>query len=185
MNFARNNQQNTTAQLDHFFNKSQYPCLSVCVYNLIPSCSVCNQRKSNKKENIFYPYTESFNDSAKFRYLGINNDDDKSQDFFHTSRIKLDIVAIKNEEKVKKHIEVFNLQSLYNEHKDIVSELLIKREIYPDSYIDELAQNYSGVFKNREDLLRLITCGYVEDKDLDKRPLSKLIKDISEELELI
>jgi hypothetical protein len=47
-------------------------------------------------------------------------------------------------------------------------------------------QNYEGsLFKNREDLMRLITCGYVNDEDLHKRPLSKLIKDISEELELL
>jgi hypothetical protein len=50
----------------------------------------------------------------------------------------------------------------------------------------ELMQNYEGtLFKNEEDILRLITCGYVDDKDLHKRPLSKLIKDISEELELL
>ena len=42
-----------------------------------------------------------------------------------------------------------------------------------------------GLFKNREDLLRLISGGYINDEDINKRPLSKLIKDISEELGLI
>ena len=75
---------------------------------------------------------------------------------------------------------------VYENHKDIVAELLQKREIYSDSYIDDLLNQYEGsLFKNREDLLRLITCGYVSDEDLHKRPLSKLIKDISEELKLI
>ena len=185
VNFSKDK---TTAQLDHFFDKSTYPYLAISIYNLIPCCGTCNQRKSSKKVNIFYPYLESFNDSAKFSYLGIKTKDKlekESIDFFNPNRIKFEIKAINNKEKVDENIEVFNLQNLYEEHKDIISELLQKSIIYNDSYIDELANNYSGLFKNREDLLRLITYGYVSDEDLNKRPLSKLIKDISEELELI
>lgn len=39
--------------------------------------------------------------------------------------------------------------------------------------------------KNEEDLLRLIFGGYISDEDLHKRPLSKLTKDILEQLEII
>ena len=47
-------------------------------------------------------------------------------------------------------------------------------------------KNYSGtIFSSRDELMRLITCGYVNDEDINKRPLSKLIKDISEELEFV
>ncbi|WP_294880006.1 hypothetical protein, partial [Sulfurimonas sp. RIFOXYB12_FULL_35_9] len=84
------------------------------------------------------------------------------------------------------NLNVFELKDLYDNHKDIILELIQKAEIYNESYIDELMQKYEGtLFKNREDLLRLVTCGYVSDEDLHKRPLSKLIKDISEELNLI
>ncbi|MDZ7817233.1 MAG: hypothetical protein U5K55_00905 [Aliarcobacter sp.] len=80
----------------------------------------------------------------------------------------------------------FELKDLYSNHKDIVLELIQKREIYPDSYIDDLFHQYEGtLFKNREDVLRHITGGYIDDIDINKRPLSKLIKDISEELDLI
>jgi len=184
-NFIKNNKQEATAQLDHFFDKKKYPYLSVSLFNLVPSCSTCNQRKSSKEENIFYPYLESFNDCAKFKYGGIKTDEENKLDFFDSKRLSLKIEATKNNNKVDKHIEVFNLKKLYNEHTDIVSELILKRQIYSDSYIDELFQLYEGtLFKNREDLLRLITCGYMSDEDIDKRPLSKLIKDISEDLEL-
>ena len=72
------------------------------------------------------------------------------------------------------------------QHPLIEIELIQKREIYPDSYIDDLFHQYEGtLFKNREDLLRIITGGYIDDIDINKRPLSKLIKDISEELDLI
>ena len=93
---------------------------------------------------------------------------------------------LSNKDKVERHIKVFNIKNLYSEHKDIVSELLQKRVIYSDDYLESLLDEYEGkLFNNKEHLLRLITNGYIEDKDLNKRPLSKLIKDISEELDLL
>jgi hypothetical protein len=183
-NFTKSGNHEATAQLDHFFDKSSYPYLAVSAYNLVPSCSTCNQRKSAKQLDVFYPYTESFNEYAKFEYT--LQPITKTGTFFDEEQIKLDIKSIKNSKRVEEHIEVFNLRNLYNEHKDIVSELLVKAEIYNESYIDELFNQYEGtLFKNREDLMRLITCGYITDEEINKRPLSKLIKDISEELELI
>lgn len=185
-NFKKGKDLNATAQLDHFFDKKTYPFLAVSVYNLVPSCSTCNQRKSAKQEDIFYPFLESFNNHAKFEYKGIKNKEDSNGNFFDEDRILLELKPISEDEKVKNHIEVFNLQNLYNEHKDIVSEILIKSEIYNESYIEELMQNYEGtLFKNEEDLLRLIFGGYVSDEDLGKRPLSKLTKDMLEQLEII
>ena len=185
-NFKKGKDLNATAQLDHFFDKKTYPFLAVSVYNLVPSCSTCNQRKSAKQEDIFYPFLESFNNHAKFEYKGIKNKEDSNGNFFDKDRILLELKPISEDEKVKNHIEVFNLQNLYNEHKDIVSEILIKSEIYNESYIEELMQNYEGtLFKNEEDLLRLIFGGYVSDEDLGKRPLSKLTKDMLEQLEII
>ncbi|WP_323658038.1 hypothetical protein [Aliarcobacter butzleri] len=77
-------------------------------------------------------------------------------------------------------------------------ELIIEKKEYKSIFPDNInitaivGENRSGkssllesLFKNREDLLRLITGGYIDDTDINKRPLSKLIKDISEELELI
>ncbi|MDX9960049.1 MAG: hypothetical protein RBS32_01020 [Aliarcobacter sp.] len=189
LNFQKKGKENATAQLDHFFDKKKYPYLAISIYNLVPSCGTCNQRKSTKQENIFYPYLESFNNSVKFSLKGIKSRDElkkESIDFFDEKRIELDYKILSDKDKVEKHIEVFNIKNLYNEHKDIVSELLQKRVIYSDDYLESLLDEYEGkLFNNKEHLLRLITNGYIEDKDINKRPLSKLIKDISEELDLI
>ena len=189
LNFDKKGKENTTAQLDHFFDKNKYPYLAISIYNLVPSCGTCNQRKSTKQEDIFYPYTESFNDSVKFSLKGIKSRNElllKNPDFFDEKRIELDYKIINKKKKVDKHIEVFNIKNLYNEHKDIVSEILQRRVIYSDDYLESLLDEYEGkLFNNKEDLLRLITSGYVENEDINKRPLSKLIKDISEELDLI
>ena len=189
LNFQKKGKENATAQLDHFFDKKKYPYLAISIYNLVPSCGTCNQRKSTKQENIFYPYLESFNNSVKFSLKGIKSRDElkkENLDFFDEKRIELDYKILNDKDKVEKHIEVFNIKNLYNEHKDIVSELLQKRVIYSDDYLESLLDEYEGkLFNNKEHLLRLITSGYIEDKDINKRPLSKLIKDISEELDLI
>ncbi|CAA6805563.1 MAG: Unknown protein [uncultured Sulfurovum sp.] len=177
-NFTKNNQQNATAQLDHFFDKGTYPYLAVCLYNLIPSCSTCNQRKSSKKVDILHPYYESFDKKVKFD-LKIND-----STFYHSLKgFKIDINT--KDKKAEKSIEVFNLKQLYENHKDIVLELIQKEAIYNESYLDELLTQYEGIlFKNREDLQRLISGGYVSDDEIGKRPLSKLVKDISDELGL-
>lgn len=188
-NFIVNfNKNETTVQLDHFFDKSTYPYLAISLYNLIPSCSTCNQRKSSSKKEILYPYEDDFNKKAKFTHFFNNKNEENNQySIFSKERISLDLNPInKDDLKTENTIETLRLKELYNEHKDIVVELIQKAEMYNDSYIDELMTNYEGtIFKNREDLMRLITCGYINDEDINKRPLSKLIKDISEELGLI
>ena len=175
--------KSTRPDFDHFYDKGTHPILALSFYNLIPSCILCNSRlKSTAKFSInthLHPYKDSFNDYAKFKLKIINSM------FFYDENgfdLKLETNNLKSE-NIKKD---FALETLYQEHKDIALELIQKAQIYNESYIDELYQKYEGtLFKNREDLLRLISGGYIEDKDINKRPLSKLIKDISEELDLI
>ncbi|WP_428739757.1 hypothetical protein [Sulfurimonas sp.] len=52
-NFRKHNSLEATAQLDHFFDKKTYPYFAVSIYNLIPSCQTCNQRKSTKQNEIY------------------------------------------------------------------------------------------------------------------------------------
>lgn len=170
------------ATFDHYYSKTNYPFLAISFYNLIPCCHICNSKFKHTKDFYtiphLHPYEDDFNSLVKFQFTIKDNS-------FYYKHNGFDIKISSSNQKVQNTIDTFRLNDLYQNHKDIVLELIQKRNIYPDSYIDELAQNYSGLFKNREDLLRLITCGYIENKDLDKRPLSKLIKDVSEELELI
>jgi hypothetical protein len=46
--YSRGNR--TTAQLDHFFCKAEYPMFSLSFYNLIPCCPACNRIKSAETE---------------------------------------------------------------------------------------------------------------------------------------
>ena len=60
-------------------------------------------------------------------------------------------------------------------------ELICKKIHYPKSYINEL----SSFGFTKEEVYRFLFCNYQKDEDLSKRPLSKLIKDINEELGFI
>lgn len=58
--------------LDHFFPRSEYPFLSICLYNLIPCCSICNTKKGEEILN-FSPFMKSDEDSnLKFEFDFIN-----------------------------------------------------------------------------------------------------------------
>ena len=160
-------------QIDHFFPKDKYPYLGVSFYNLIPSCSVCNgtTAKGNKnsyKDNLVSPYKIK-NDDFKFGF------DIKSINNFPPKLI----------EKIDINDEYFKLEDFYKHHGDIVHELYTK--LYKEDtkeHFDSLRKSLSGIGFDEAEIYRFITCGYLEDEDLHKRPLSKLIKDITKELEL-
>jgi len=180
---TENNTQITRPEFDHFYDKATYPVLSLSFYNLIPSCHICNSTiKGTKKfsyKTHMNPYSDNFDSVAKF-YLNI-----KDSTFYY----KIDgfDISLKTEdERAENNIQSFKLNELYQNHKDIVLELIQKQSMYNDSYIDELLKEYEGtLFKNKEDLQRLISGGYVSDEEIGKRPLSKLIKDITNELGII
>ncbi len=170
-------------EFDHFYDKATYPILSLSFYNLIPCCHICNSilkgRENFSFKSHIHPYHDSFDKEAKFS-LKIND-----STFYHDIK-GFDIELKDMSHKAKKSSEVFEIKERYKQHKDLLLELIKKNAIYNESYLDELMAQYEGtLFKNKEDLQRLITCGYVSEEEIGKRPLSKLIKDISKELDLI
>lgn len=182
----------TRPELDHFFNKSDYPYLGLSFYNLIPSCHICNHIKSDKifslKDNI-HPYVESFGEFIKFSIQPTD------VCFIHNLPSKFSIKLKKannlnptDEEKFKRaknNIDVLKIEDLLNEQKDYVSEIILKNHIYTEEYIDSIFSAYTNLFTKESDLMRVLLSNYVTDEELGKRPLAKLTKDIAEELGLI
>lgn len=169
-------------EIDHFYPKSLYPYLAVSYFNLIPSCQTCNgfgakgQVDTLNDKKIAHPYEVNVND-FKFTYIP------KIIDFMQVKKEKyiFNDFEIKFAKSNQYSLDVFKLKELYEQHHDSVLELLIKKTIYTKSYIKELKDNFR--FTDSE-IYRLLLCNYEKDEDLHKRPLSKLIKDISEELGL-
>ncbi len=161
-------------QIDHFYPKSKYPYLGLSFYNLIPSCSVCNGTtakgdKDSFKDNLISPY-EISNDDFKFSF-----------DFLTVNDLQ-----VRLDTKIPMHNEYFKLEEFYKHHNDVADELYTK--LYREDtkeHFDSLRKSLSGIGFDEAEIHRFITCGYLDDEDLHKRPLSKLIKDISEELGLV
>ncbi|MDD2829829.1 MAG: hypothetical protein PHW18_09680 [Sulfuricurvum sp.] len=169
-------------EIDHFYPKSIYPFLAMSFYNLIPSCQICNHTKKDKdafQDNLKSPYEITLIDFG-FKYIP------KNINYYQLKRQKIkenDIeIQLKTGNGVDKNNEYFKLDKLYEQHTDIVIDLLVKKTIYTKSYIRELKENFKFT---DDEIYRYLLCNYQKDEDLHKRPLSKLIKDISEELGLV
>ena len=173
-----------TSQIDHFYPQANFPFLALSFYNLVPTCGWCNFVKGNKWNTnpnnfVIHPYDNRFNFDANFLVKIIDSK------FYY----KADSLKIEFQEdlpsRVKNHIEAFHLKDLYSKHNDYALELIQKKYAYSESYIDSLFKQYEGtLFKNREDILRLVTNNFVEEENLSKRPLSKLTRDIVRQLDL-
>ena len=166
----KNNDKIRRAELDHFFPKSVYPFLAVNFYNLIPSCSTCNKLKSNDDlPQLLNPYDSKVKD-IKFNFW-LNN-----VNFLDEENIKIEIKNLPQE-----NLDTFQLDRIYQAHTDVVVELILKQMHYPESYVQELA----NLGFSKEEIYRFVFANYLKEKEWSKRPMAKLIYDISEELGLI
>jgi len=154
-------------------------------YNLFPCCKVCNHTKSSKdtyEDGLLSPYEIDDNTfqltyrPKNMNFLQIKKRKYNSNTF--TIEIK-DKNKKRDDEYRKDSNDYFKLDKLYEQHKDIVLELLVKRTIYSKSYIAELKKNFHFT---DDEIYRFLFCNYKDSDDFNKRPLSKLIKDITDEL---
>ncbi|PHF12217.1 hypothetical protein [Bacillus toyonensis] len=188
------NGKKTRAVLDHYYAKALYPYLALSLYNLIPSCYVCNSSFKGEidfyKDEAIYPYEEEFLNLATFKtdfneetpydykyLLGL------SKDFKITFEINTTDEEL--QKKIEKSIETFALEGLYNSHLDIVKDLIRSCIINNKSRIDEIYKEFSGIFSNREEVMQSLYLNYIDEQNLGKRPFSKLTQDICKELGLL
>ena len=163
-----------TAQLDHLFPKDSYPLFAVSFYNLIPSCYSCNHVKSNK-DLEYSPYDTSFSfDDVKFTYIPKSADE-----------IEIKIISYDSDFKIG--IGDLGIEELYQSHIDVVNELIWKKEVYTDSYREGLSKilNQTNLELSEAEVNRFITGYYTDKENYGKRPLSKMVTDISKEIGLV
>lgn len=160
-------------QFDHFYPQSIYPMLSMCMYNLIPSCASCNQGKSYGDIGLdFHPYHSTISDMFKFRVkdplpLLIGKDDEL-----------LDIQLVPNRKiDIDSYDKKFHIEALYRRHKDVAREVFARA--YVDAYYGYLA-NFE--FLEDQKLAERITRGfYSENDEIENRPMTKFQQDLWEQ----
>lgn len=185
-NFIYNTTQKRSSEIDHFHSQKEYQLLAMSFFNLVPSCKVCNHFKNASKLKIINPYDTRFdwNELLKIK-LKVT-----AADFYCNDKsVHIEFENLANEEDARERVEntikVFALKDQYEHHRDYATELIHKKYMYSDDYLNALFKQYEGsIFRSREDLLRFVTTNFVDEKELKNRPLAKLTKDIVEQLDL-
>jgi len=166
--------------LDHYIDKGKYPYLALSLYNLIPSCYTCNSKVKGRDEiNNLSPSSANFafDEKVKFKTFMSNKNLQIAQEDDFYLLLKEDFSL-----DYQNYLDGFMLNERYEYHKYKVIEMINKRKEYPNSRIKELALLTK---KTEEEVKQDLFGEYLfEEDDLQKRPLSKLIKDISAELGL-
>ncbi|GFN32168.1 hypothetical protein [Paenibacillus xylaniclasticus] len=175
----------TTADLDHFYPKSQFPLFSLSLYNFVPSCQICNSRfKLDKGVELLYPYEEGFEADAYFK-VNYNSGSTIGSILGDNTSFNIEIVLTASgskRERIQNNIETFELTSVYQSHKDYARELLYKRKKYADLLKADLKKLFEDAgtgltLTDRE--IALFQYGFsMEPEEFSRRPLSKFAYDI-------
>lgn len=175
------------AQLDHFYDKDKYPYLAVSRYNLVPSCPTCNGIGGKYTDDvaeteIVNPFTLKDAHSMMFKI------DVGDSGLMAMSKLEKDIkirIEYPDGSAMAKNVNTFNLQMLYDSHKDYAAELykihlFRQTQAYRD-FVKALTEDTSsGICQ--EDVYRIMTGTYEDERDFNKRPLAKFSNDILEDL---
>lgn len=174
-------------EFDHFYDKSKHPLLAVSFYNLVPSCHTCNHAKGTKRA-IINPYFSGFR-----RKFEIQDNQGK--------RMPLDeIISQKKGGKVgfgklgdsdadkkrlddeQENVNTFGLQGLYEMHDDYINEIVEKTIAYNPTARQALAYAFQDQAYSPQQVYDFVWGKYLQEAQYGRKPLSKLTKDILEQL---
>lgn len=170
----------TRPEYDHFYDKADNPLLAVSFYNLVPSCHTCNHIKLTKEIGI-NPYFSGFHSKFKVSKhdskLPIMAEKDLTQDQL--------IIDFDNPTAAEQlNIDNLGLGDLYKMHADYAMELIEKARIYRGSMMEDLASTFQKAGCTPQQAFEFIWGKNLEDANHINRPLSKLTRDILEQLDI-
>lgn len=197
ISIVENEEGKTRPELDHFYPKSKYPYLALSIYNLIPSCHICNS--NFKGDNDFYknphchPYEDSLHKMARFKMINkLNPIDQILNHKIQPDDLEIQLLSNNSveDEQLTNSKTTFQLEELYNYHKDTAIELSSKsllcspaRLIDLEKISNQLSEDYK-IFDD-VDFGRLILGNYTNIEDFNKRPLAKFTYDIADQVDLL
>lgn len=175
------------AQLDHFYDKDKYPYLAVSRYNLLPCCPTCNGIGGKYREDvsvtrIVSPFTLKDTHGMNFK-IDVGDSGMMAMNKLEKDiKIKIDYPA---GSAMNNNVNTFNLQKLYDCHKDYAAELykihlFRQTKAYRDFIQTLIGDPSSGICQ--EDVYRIMTGTYENESYFNKRPLAKFCNDILEDL---
>jgi len=172
----------TAPEYDHFYDKADYPILAVSFYNLVPSCHTCNHLKGQKKEVTINPYFGKLES-------GFVLTDGKGLQLSKAEILKngggeLELLRPNGTESVvdQGNIKTFGLKGLYRLHDDYVKDIVEKVAAYDATVQKALVESFQGPARTPQNVYDFVWGKYLEEAELDRRPLSKLTKEMLEQM---
>ncbi|WP_196888871.1 HNH endonuclease [Aureivirga sp. CE67] len=167
--------------LDHILPKGEYKIFSICLYNLIPSCSPCNSKFKHNKEftindnlnTVIATSTNySFNKDFKFKVY-YNQEVEKFKDI---NDLKIQSNYDKTNINIKEYLRIFRIKERYDFHENKGLDIVEKRINYSDSFIEEMSK-LTG--RSKEDFYRDLFGKELFDKEYNTDPFIKFKRDIA------
>ena len=172
-------------EIDHWMPKSKYPYLCTSFFNLQPSCPKCNKSKSSKDDILpFCLYTHNGNKLNPFDFSILHVS--YAQYLATHDRDMLRIIFSSKEQGLKDNMDaLFHISTQYQAHKEMVEELIWKKQIYNSTFLDIYKDSFKQLGFKQTDFNRFILSNYDKDEDILKRPLAKMVQDIAKQLGII
>jgi hypothetical protein len=172
---VNNHTRVTRPNYDHWYSHGKYPVLGASLYNLIPSCTVCNSSVKGAVEfslqKHLHPYANKIKQDFSFNYNAKN---------VHDNNVLIDVVAGSRSANT---LAAFKISEVYDEHSPYeLKDLLELRYKYSEDYLHTLFNKTFDLKVGKKEVYRLIFGTEYEDVDHHKRPFSKFKKDILEKL---
>ncbi|MEN5379080.1 hypothetical protein [Sphingobacterium kitahiroshimense] len=173
-------QKITRPSFDHWFSKESYPLLALSFFNLIPSCSICNSGVKGKTifalDSHFHPYLKSMDSTLILDYAF-------SYDHADYSTFKFKIIS--NNDFSKNSVEAFKLEKIYEMHEDEIKDLRRIRDVYSPHYLINLKKTLTKANISEDEIYQLAFGAYINEDLFDRRPLSRMKRDILGELGIL
>ena len=170
----------TRPTFDHWFTKSKHPLLALSFSNLIPSCNICNSGAKGSApfelNTHFHPYHKSADPNLLLSY---------NFSFEHTDYSTFKFKIINNNAFSENSTKAFKLEEIYKMHEDEILDLRKIRDVYSIEYLEMVKKKILLNNISDEEIYRLAFGTHIEEELFDRRPLSKMKKDILTELNII
>jgi len=174
LSIDRRTKKKALIEFDHFLPKKHFPYFSMSIFNLIPSCSICNRQKLDMKQTKelteFSPY-----ELINKKILSFIFDQEK----FLDDKGKIKIKYMNDNKTLEELYNQFLIEERYNQHIDIANEIKEKSNSFREEYIEDLAKNHGLSY---EEIYRYLYGTFFSKKEFLKRPLSKFTRDLIEDL---
>lgn len=178
--------------LDHFLPQGTFKYLSLCLYNLVPSCSSCNSKFKKTKHYEISDYVKFISptsihynliDHLEFKiYFNVSGPDlnEKINNVINLNDyiIQPEVSSLLDD-RSKKFLDLFKIRGRYRFHKYQSFKMIKVRQAYSDSSIDEVSRITGiSISEIKKDIFGSVIYSSTENNE----PLAKYKIDIAKQI---